>query len=78
MTHRTKQIATTCRWFRMNILELTLAEICEGTGVKVGTLSNFEQGRSTNLTHLYYYLDKSSNYHKTILINEINLILKGV
>lgn len=77
MEHRTKEIATICRWFRMEILGFTLAEICEGAGVKVGTLSNFEQGRSTNITHLYYYLDKSNNQQKTILTNEINLILKG-
>ena len=78
MKHKTKQIATICRWFRLEVLELTLAEVCEGTGVKVGTLSNFEQGRSTNITHLYYYLDKSNNQQKTILTDEINSVLKGV
>ena len=78
MEHRTKEIATICRWFRMEILGFTLAEICQGTGVKVGTLSNFEQGRSTNITHLYYYLDKSNNEQKLILTNEINKVLKGV
>lgn len=77
MEHKTKQIATICRWFRMEVLELTLLEICEDAGVKVGTLSNFEQGRSTNITHLYYYLDRSNNHQKTILINKINSVLKG-
>ncbi len=77
MQDKTKQIATMSRWFRMEILGLTLSDICEGTGVKIGTLSNFEQGRSTNLTHIYHYLEKSNNQQKTTFTNELNLILKG-
>ena len=45
-----------CKYFRTELLNLTLEELSEKTGVKVATLSSFENGRSRNLEHINLYL----------------------
>lgn len=44
-----------CKLYRMNVLKITLKEMEEKTGIKVPTLSSFENGRSTNISHLQVY-----------------------
>ena len=44
-----------CKLFRMNILKLSLQEVSEITGVKLSTLSSFENGRSNNLLYINVY-----------------------
>ncbi len=45
-----------CKQFREETLFLTLADMERITGVKVGTISAFENGRSNNINHLYLYV----------------------
>lgn len=45
-----------CQYFREDVLKITLKDMSKKTGVKFGTISAFEKGRSHNLTHLYKYM----------------------
>ena len=71
------QIGDLCSMFRTQVLKLTLAELSEKSGVKLSTLSAFENGRSTNLTHIGWYLASANNEQKTIFTNHFNDIIKG-
>lgn len=51
-----KNIGKYCRYYRMNVLEMTLKEIEGNENIKA--LSSFEHGRSTNLEHLLKYVNK--------------------
>ena len=42
--------------YRTHILNLTLTEMSKLSGVKVPTISSFENGRSRNLEHINLYL----------------------
>ena len=44
-----------CKYFRSEVLNLTLAEMSDKVNVKNSTLSSFENGRSTNLSHIKKY-----------------------
>lgn len=44
-----------CKYFRKEILNLTLIEMSKKVNVKTNTLSSFENGRSTNYNHLIKY-----------------------
>ena len=44
-----------CRYFRSEVLNLTLQEMSDKVNVKNSTLSSFENGRSTNLSHIKKY-----------------------
>lgn len=50
-----KSINEFCKLFRMNILKLSLQEVSEITGIKLSTLSSFENGRSNNLKYIFVY-----------------------
>ncbi len=65
-----------CKLFRMNILKLTLQEVTEITGIKLSTLSSFENGRSNNLKYIniYYSLgnEEQREYFKNnLFFNEL-------
>ena len=44
-----------CRYFRSEVLNLTLQEMSDKVNVKNSTLSSFENGRSTNFSHISKY-----------------------
>ena len=44
-----------CKKFRKEILNLTLQEMEQKTGVPLKTISSFENGNSTNIKHLNLY-----------------------
>lgn len=56
-----KTIGQFCKMYRTYVLDLTLEEMSDLTGVKVPTISSFENDRSTNSKHIemYYNLSKS-------------------
>lgn len=66
-----------CKLYRKNILNLTLKEMELKTGVKIPTLSSFENNRSSNTNHisLYYSLgdDKDKKYFRENLPLERSL-----
>ena len=51
------KISKFCKYYRIEILNLTLEQMREKVGVKKTTLSSFENGRSTNYNHLIKYYD---------------------
>ena len=57
-----------CKYFRSEILNITLHEMSDIVDVKLSTLSSFENGRSTNYNHLikYYRLgnDKEKKFFR--------------
>lgn len=67
-----------CKLFRMNVLKITLKEMEERTGVKIPTLSSFENGRSTNINHLYLYYNLGNNDQQEYFKNNVPYDLKGV
>lgn len=64
--------------FRTQVLKITLRELSDKSGVKLSTLSAFENGRSTNLTHIGWYLAVANNEQKTIFTTHFNNIISGV
>lgn len=71
------QIGDLCSMFRTQVLKITLDELSKISGVKLSTLSAFENGRSTNLTHIGWYLASANNEQKTIFTKHFNDIIKG-
>lgn len=61
-----KNIGQFCKMYRTYVLDLTLEEMSKQTGVKVPTISSFENGRSTNSKHIemYYNLSKFDDERK--------------
>lgn len=60
-----------CKMYRTYILKLTLDEMSELTGVKVPTISSFENGRSTNAKHIEMYFKLSTVKQKTFFKSNI-------
>lgn len=60
-----------CKMYRIHILNLTLEEMSRKTGVKVPTISSFENGRSTNTKHLEMYYNLSTDDQKIFFKNNI-------
>lgn len=50
------EISSLCAYFRKKVIRITLHEMSIKSGIHVSTLSNFEQGRSSNLKFIYIYL----------------------
>lgn len=61
----TKEIGTICSIFRKYQLKKTLKELSQDTGVKVSTLSAFENGRSTNIELMYLYISLCETQEQT-------------
>lgn len=68
-------IGTFCKYFRSEVLNLTLQEMSELVNVKYTTLSSFENGRSTNYNHLIKYYECGNDEEKQFFRE--NLPLEG-
>lgn len=60
-----------CKMYRTYILKLTLDEMSKLSGVKVPTISSFENGRSTNAKHIEMYYNLSTKEQKIFFKNNI-------
>ena len=60
-----------CKLYRMNILKLTLKEVSEITGLKLSTLSSFENGRSNNLKYIIIYYMLGNEEQKEYFKNNL-------
>ena len=60
-----------CKLFRMNILNLSLKEVSEITGLKLSTLSSFENGRSNNLKYIKIYYDLGNDEQREYFKNNL-------
>ena len=60
-----------CKMYRTYILKLTLDEMSKKSGVKVPTISSFENGRSTNAKHIEMYYKLSTDKQKIFFKNNI-------
>ena len=56
MYFKIDEVGKFCKVFRTEILKMTLEDLSKETGVKVTTLSSFENGRSRNIEHINLYL----------------------
>lgn len=73
-----KLIGACCREHRIKVLGLTLQQFQEKTGIKLKTISNFENGRSGNLYYMFYYINLTDDSEKVDLILDIANIMKEV
>lgn len=53
-----------CKYFRSEILNMTLHEMGGKVNIKLSTLSSFENGRSTNYNHLLKYYSLGNDDQK--------------
>lgn len=60
-----------CKLFRMNILKLSLQEVSEITGIKLSTLSSFENGRSNNLKYINVYYSIGNEEQREYFTNNL-------
>lgn len=68
-------IGDICRASRIEDMRLTLEEMSEQVNVPLKTLSNFENGRSSNINIFYRYVLMIDNKERLELINKV---LEGV
>lgn len=68
-------IGDICRTSRIEDMRLTLEEMSEQVNVPLKTLSNFENGRSSNINIFYRYVLMIDNKERLELINKV---LEGV
>ena len=54
-----------CKYFRSEVLNLTLTEMSTKVNVKNSTLSSFKNGRSTNYNHVIKYYNCGDDKQKT-------------
>lgn len=71
MIYTINDVGKFCKVFRNEILKITLEELSEKTGVKVSTLSSFENGRSTNYTHIIKYYNCGTDEQKQFFRDNI-------
>ncbi len=71
------EVGNLCAMFRKQVLKKTLNELSDLSGVKLSTLSAFENGRSTNITHVGWYLATANNEQKIIFTTHFNKIIGG-
>lgn len=69
-----KTIHKQCKEFRENVLKITLKEMQDKTGVKLGTISAFENGNSNNLNHMHLYANCCESEHE---INEFHNLINS-
>ena len=60
-----------CKLFRMNILKLSLQEVSKITGIKLSTLSSFENGRSNNLKYINVYYNLGNEEQREYFKNNL-------
>lgn len=58
------EIGKFCKYYRTEVLKLTLDEMSKKIQVKTTTLSSFENGRSTNYKHLIKYYSCGNDEQK--------------
>ena len=71
MIYDINDVGKFCKYFRTELLNLTLEELSEKTGVKKTTLSSFENGRSTNYTHIIKYYNCGTDEQKQFFRDNI-------
>ena len=62
-----------CKYFRSEVLNLTLTEMSKKVNVKNSTLSSFENGRSTNYNHVIKYYICGDDEQKTFFRENLPL-----
>lgn len=77
--YRVHLIGACCRDHRKTVLHLTLEQFQEQTGIKLKTISNFENGRSGNVYYMFYYINLTNNSDDKIkLMNKLLRVAKEV
>ena len=71
MIYDINDVGKFCKVFRNEVLKMTLEELSEKTGVKKTTLSSFENGRSTNYTHIIKYYNCGTDEQKQFFRDNI-------
>jgi len=60
-----------CKLYRKNVLKLSLQEVSKITGIKLSTLSSFENGRSNNLKYINVYYSLGNEEQKEYFKNNL-------
>ena len=68
-------IGRICFRYRREVLSYSLEEFSTITGIKISTLSHFENGRSKNLNILFSYLKLLDENEKQNMLNEIYKVM---
>lgn len=76
--YRMQLIGACCREHRKNVLNLTLEQFQEKTGINFKTISNFENGRSGNLYYMFYYINLTNETEKITFMRKILSIVNEV
>lgn len=62
-----------CKYFRSEIIKMTLNEMSNKVNIKISTLSSFENGRSTNYNHLIRYYRLGNDEQKKFFRDNLPL-----
>ena len=71
-----------CKYYRTFILKITLKELVErvkeqtGEDIKVSSVSSFENGRSTNIKYIMFYLSISTEEQTDYFTNNLKRLVK--
>ena len=72
-----------CKYYRTFILKITLKELVErvkdqtGEDVTVSSVSSFENGRSTNIKYIKYYLSISTEEQANYFTDNLKQAVEG-
>lgn len=68
-------VANECKFFRINVLHLSLTDMADITGINIKTLSAYEHGKSSNLSIMLQYFKLANDEQKKLLAENIFNIL---
>lgn len=67
-----------CKEFREKVLQMTLQDVSYRTKINIKTISAFENGRSTNIDHLFIYIKCCDSQEQRDTFNyNLKLVLNG-
>ena len=66
------------REFREDVLKISALDLSERTGIHVKTIRSFENGMSTNMTHLQTYFNQTDETNEQQYLDLVTQLLKDM
>ena len=71
-------VAKRLREFREDVLKISALDLSERTGIHVKTIRSFENGLSTNMSHLQHYFNQTDETNEQQFIDLIHQLMKDM
>jgi len=71
-------VAKRLREFREDVLRISALDLSERTGIHVKTIRSFENGLSSNMSHLQTYFNQTDETNEQQFIDMIHQLMKEI